>query len=55
MKRKGTRKLSFDLSKENISEKVKTVILEQSKLIEFLQHENKELLIENEELKKNFI
>lgn len=55
MKRKGTKKLSLDLNKEQVSEKVKTVILEQAKIIERLQREIEELRDENKELKKNFI
>lgn len=55
MKRKGTNKLSLDLNKEKVSEKVKTVILEQTKIIQQLQREIEELRDENEELKKNFI
>jgi len=55
MKRKPTKKINLDLSKEEVTEKVKTVILEQSYIIEQLQQENKNLREENEELKKNFI
>ncbi len=55
MKRKGTKKLTLDISKENLSENVKAVILEQVKIIEHLQQENRILREEIEELKKNFI
>jgi hypothetical protein len=52
MKRKKTKKISYDLSKEELSEKVKSVILEQTKIIESLNSENEELRKENADLKK---
>jgi len=55
MKRKKTKKISYDLSKEQLSDKVKSLILEQTKIIELLNSENEELKKENEDLKKNFI
>jgi hypothetical protein len=55
MKRKVTKKLTLDLKKENISENVKTVLLEQVRIIEHQQQEIASLQHENEELKKNFI
>lgn len=54
MKRKKTKKISYDLSKEELSDKVKSLILEQTKIIESLNSENEELRKENEDLKKNF-
>lgn len=55
MKRKQSKNLSFDLSKEQLSDQVKTLILEQMKIIETLSQENKELRKEIADLKKNFI
>lgn len=54
MKRKNTRKISYDLSKEELSDKVKSLILEQTKIIESLNSENEELRKEVADLKKNF-
>lgn len=55
MKRKKTERLSYDLSKEELSDKVKSLILEQAKIIETLNDKVKELEYENADLKKNFI
>ena len=44
--------ISLDLEKENISENVKTVLLEQVKIIEHQKQEITALQRENEELKK---
>lgn len=55
MKQKRIKKLTLDIDKENLSENVKAVILEQVKIIEHLQQEICILREENEELKKNFI
>jgi hypothetical protein len=55
MKRKRRKKIAYDLSKEELSDKVKSLILEQTEIIKLLNSENEELRKENEELKKNFI
>ena len=52
MKRKQKKNISYDLSKENLSEQVKTLIQEHMKIIESLDAENRELRKEIDELKK---
>ena len=52
--KKHIKKLTIDLTTGEIPEKIKTVILEQTELIQRQQKELQALRKENEELKKNF-
>lgn len=52
--KKHIKKLTIDLNSQEISEKAKTIILEQTEIIKHQENELSSLRKENEELKKNF-
>ena len=53
--KKKIKKLTIDLNSEQISEKIKTKIVELTEIIKRQKEEISALREENEELKKNFI